>query len=723
MTFTYPTLALVGAALAAVPIVIHLLNLRRRRRVQWAAMDFLLQSDKKNRTWVRLSEWLLLAMRVLAIGLAGLLAATPKTSGLLDGFFGTERALHLVLLDDTVSMQRREAGTTGWQEATAAIDRLVETAKRSGDQVIVTRYTDVLAGRGGPSEVDGPAGLSTWQPTNAATTARDGLEQLLKQREASTNASKTYAYVFSDFAETSHSELADWADPLRDLGREATEVVLASCGEAAAANLSISELKLAPGPVAAGVETRLLIEVTNHSDEAAPTVSVAIRRDGQPLSAVDIGPFEPGSRRRVEAPITLAGVGLHVVDAALPGDRLPVDDQRWLAIETLATQTVLLVDNSERAIESRVFAAALRPIGKARSGWAPTRVAKPTADDLDSAAAVMVVDIDRLAPASLTALREYVEAGGGVLWLAGPQTDADWFNRRVAGGLAGQGGLVPWRLGPPTSVTPVAAGEPMLRVADHFALRVLGGERNGFLPLVRAFVRRRLATDAEAPTVQNASAAGSESDYNTLAAFDDGQPLMVESRYGEGRVLGLLTTSATGRDDAPPWSNLATLPIFPVLVNDLAGWLAHDRLAPRIEAIGDEPSGGSAGTLLRWTEGGDFEADAGLAPDNPLLLAEPGVYRRVVGRLKSAPVAAVIDPSESDLRGVPLTTLRNRWGDHARVGRAEEMFRETPTPASRTPLYAVAATLLAICVIERVLAYRNSYLQPGSGTSLRGGMA
>lgn len=723
MTFTYPTLVLVGAALAAVPIVIHLLNLRRRRRVQWAAMDFLLQSDKKNRTWVRLSEWLLLAMRVLAIALAGLLAATPKAAGLLDGFFGKERALHLVLLDDTASMQRRDAGTTGWQEATAAIERLVETAERSGDRVIVTRYTDALAGRDGSSDLGGPAGLPTWQPTNAATTARDGLERLLKQREASTNASKTYAYVFSDFAETSHGELADWADPLRDLGHEATQVVLASCGEAAASNLSISELKLAPGPVAAGVETRLLIEVTNHSDEAAATVSVAIRRDGQPLAAVDIGPFEPGSRRRVEAPITLAGVGLHVVDAALPGDRLPVDDQRWLGVETPATQTVLLVDNSDRAIESRVFAAALRPIGKARSGWAPTRVAKPTADNLATAAAVMIVDADRLAAASLTALREYVEAGGGVLWLAGPRTDADWFNRRVAGGLAGQGGLVPWRLGPPTSVTLAAAGEPMLSVSDHFALRVLGGERNGFLPLVRAFVRRRLATDAEAPTVQTASAADSAPQYETLASFDDDQPLLVESRYGEGRVLGLLTTAATGRDEAPPWSNLATLPIFPVLVNDLAGWLAHDRLAPHLEAIGDEQPNPSAGSLLRWTEGGDFEAVTGLAPAKPLTPAEPGVYRRVVGRLGSPTVAAVIDPSESDLRGVPLETLRNRWGDHARVGRAEEMFRETPTPASRTPLYAVAATLLAICVIERVLAYRNSYLQPGSGANSRGATA
>lgn len=714
MTFTYPSLALLGAALAVAPIVIHLLNLRRRRVVTWAAMDFLLQSDRKNRTWVRLSEWLLLATRVLAIGLAGLLAATPKTAGLLDGFFGDPPALHLVLLDDTASMQRRGAGSTGWEEATAAIDRLTGAAEESGDRVLVARYTDGLAAREPATDLRGPAGLATWRATHAAADASNGLSRLIDQLEASSDASQVYAYVFSDFAETTHGDLGAWVEPLRELGGEATELVFAACGDPTAGNLSIESLRLAPGPIAAGVETRLVIEVVNHSDEAAPQVAVTLHRDGRPLTAVEVGPFEADSRRRVETPIAFAGVGVHVVEAALPNDRLPVDDRRWLAVETPAAQTVLLVDDSERAIESRVFAAALRPLGKARSGWAPVRVADPNADDLATASAVVIVDTPRLSPAALSALRDYVGPGGGVLWLAGPRTDADWFNRRVAGGLAGEGGLVPWRLGPPTSVAPVAAGEPMIRVADHPAVRVLAGERNGFLPLVRTFVRRRLATDAEAPIVRTASTTGTSTGFDPLIDLAAGPPLLLESRYGEGRVLGLLTTAATGRDDAPPWSNLASLPIFPVMVNDLAGWLAHDRLAPNLEAIGLARPPSSAGALLRWAPGGDFDPAAGLGEGDRAAPAEPGVYRRVVGRLNEPPFAAVIASAESDLRAADLAELRSRWGDVARVGRADELFRDTPAPASRTPLYAVAATLLAVCVVERGLAFTNSYLRTGA---------
>jgi len=41
-----------GFFLALVPLLIHLINLVRRRRVKWAAMEFLLASYKKHRKWV-----------------------------------------------------------------------------------------------------------------------------------------------------------------------------------------------------------------------------------------------------------------------------------------------------------------------------------------------------------------------------------------------------------------------------------------------------------------------------------------------------------------------------------------------------------------------------------------------------------------------------------------------------------------------------------------------
>ena len=54
-TFLYSPL-LWGLLIVGAPVLIHLINLLRHRRVDWAAMEFLLASQKKNRTWVILKQ-------------------------------------------------------------------------------------------------------------------------------------------------------------------------------------------------------------------------------------------------------------------------------------------------------------------------------------------------------------------------------------------------------------------------------------------------------------------------------------------------------------------------------------------------------------------------------------------------------------------------------------------------------------------------------------------
>ncbi|QDV72960.1 BatA domain-containing protein [Botrimarina mediterranea] len=716
MTFTYPSLAIAGALLACLPIVIHLLNRRRRRRVEWAAMDFLLQSDRKNRTWVQLSEWLLLAARVAAIALVGVLAASPKTLDLLRGFFGADRARHVVLLDDTCSMQRRGPGGAAWDEAIAAIDRLADAARQSGDELMVVRYVDTFVG-GDVAKVVGADAASdpaAWRPTHAQALPTAGMEDVARLCEAAPSGDRTYAYVFSDFAERSHAADGDWAPLVDRLGEMADGVVLAACNDAGGANLAVESVTLAPGPLAAGVETRLVVEVVNHSDVPAPAVALTLRRNGQPLTAVQVGPFTAGERRTVESPVTFQGVGLHTVDATLPTDALPADDEGWLFVEVPASQPVLLVDDSESGVESRVFAAALRPVGSTRSGWAPRRVEGLSEERLADAAAVVLLDAERLSELQTQRLRDYVADGGGVWMVIGPRTDAAWFNQRVAGVLAGENALTPWRLGPAISGPVVAPGQPALEAADHPAVRVLAGKQNGFLPLVRLVAQRRLATSDESPTVRNV-ATSAESGYEVLLKRVDGEPLLLENRFGAGRVVALLTTTATGSGGSEPWSNLATLPIFPVMANDVVGWLSQERLRPLAEAIvtakGEAPPRSS---LVSWVAGGDLVEATPLGQAAPLTPSRPGAYRRVLGGVEERPFAARVHPDESDLRSPSLAVLSDRWGSVARVGRAGEMFRDAPTPASRTPLYFAAAVLLATLAGERLLAYRNSYVGSAS---------
>ncbi len=82
MTFLQPLL-LLGLPLAALPVIIHLIHLYRRRRVKWAAMIFLQAAQRMNKGLSRLRQVLILTLRVLALLALVLMVARPLSGGWL----------------------------------------------------------------------------------------------------------------------------------------------------------------------------------------------------------------------------------------------------------------------------------------------------------------------------------------------------------------------------------------------------------------------------------------------------------------------------------------------------------------------------------------------------------------------------------------------------------------------------------------------------------------
>src|SRR3954463_15225123 len=100
--FTNPMFLVAGAALISAPIIIHLINRMRFKRVRWAAMEFLLKAQKRTRRRLIIEQLILLALRCLLIGLVGLLVL--QFIGCSDTGVGGKPNLHVVLLDDSPSM-------------------------------------------------------------------------------------------------------------------------------------------------------------------------------------------------------------------------------------------------------------------------------------------------------------------------------------------------------------------------------------------------------------------------------------------------------------------------------------------------------------------------------------------------------------------------------------------------------------------------------------------
>ena len=82
MSFLQPWL-LVALPIAALPVIIHLIHQRRFQSIDWGAMKFLLEANRMSRGYARIRQWLILALRVIAIAALVFLISRPLATGWL----------------------------------------------------------------------------------------------------------------------------------------------------------------------------------------------------------------------------------------------------------------------------------------------------------------------------------------------------------------------------------------------------------------------------------------------------------------------------------------------------------------------------------------------------------------------------------------------------------------------------------------------------------------
>ena len=128
MNFVQP-LMLAALPLIALPIIIHLINQWRYQTKQWGAMMFLLAANRMNRGFAKLRQWLILAMRTLAVFGLIFAVARPLASGLLGLSGGAKADTTMVLMDRSPSMQQNGLGgvskiETGRRQVADALTKL-----------------------------------------------------------------------------------------------------------------------------------------------------------------------------------------------------------------------------------------------------------------------------------------------------------------------------------------------------------------------------------------------------------------------------------------------------------------------------------------------------------------------------------------------------------------------------------------------------------------------
>ncbi len=135
-----------GAAAVSAPIIIHLINRLRYKKIRWAAMEFLLKSQQRNRRKLIIEQLILLALRCLLVMLVVMMVVRPMWGLGQDKVRDIDLpTYHVFLLDDSFSMQDLEdaqvpEGETAFRRAA----KLIEDQADKYSKLQGTHYFTVL---------------------------------------------------------------------------------------------------------------------------------------------------------------------------------------------------------------------------------------------------------------------------------------------------------------------------------------------------------------------------------------------------------------------------------------------------------------------------------------------------------------------------------------------------------------------------------------------------
>ena len=532
-----------GAALVAVPVVLHMMMRQKPMKREFPALRFLKARVIANRRRLRLNHLLLLAARMAALSLLALAMARPvlRNAGWLADSEGPVAAV--MVFDTAPRMELREANRTRLEQAVGLARKLFDKLPPASKVAIIDTAGSPIAFS--PTMAAATARVDRLTTATPATTLASAVSEGLRLLETAELARREL-YVFTDcsrgaFASMSPIEAGDVPGD--------TSLLWIDVGATAAVNCAIDAVDLSADQLSVG--TPLVITAVTSRSGPAITRGVAVEMldaDGRYV-------------RRAEKPVTwksgeTAEVSFEIVGLP-PGtqqgrvmvvgsDDLAADDIRAFTIDVGAPSRVLVAAPAPADRTGVFMAQAIAPVVLQKAGRARFDAQLVDAEQLDAEAwdgydAMVMVDPPPLAERTWEQLREWVSTGRGlVVWLGPRAGTPERFNTAAGQQLLGGELVRVWRTpGDTNYLAPAALDHPMMaafrRVGDAVPWQDFPVERHW------EFASRQEDRAATA-----------------IVSYRNGLPAILEHRVGEGTVLVVTTPVSQAADDPDAWNSLAT---------------------------------------------------------------------------------------------------------------------------------------------------------------------
>ena len=657
MTFLNP-FVLFGLAAAAVPVLLHLLNLRKLRTVEFSSVRFLKELQKTSMRRLRFRQILLLILRTLLI-IAVVMAFSRPALRVRLGGFGAPGASStmIIIVDDSPSMGVRDERGTAFTRATQTASRLIDIATE-GDRLYLVPLSELRRGNSLPSTRTPESArelLGRMTPSPISVPLGEAFLSLGPLLASSSDANREVVFV-GDGQATQLVSTTSGISPVpggtpSGSGRvpdPRTKVFLCSSPPLRHENTGVTGGELLTRILTDKKPVRFRPVISNTGDEPVRGSVVSLYSDGARVAqqSADVPPH--GEIRPVFS-FMVKRRGILGCSVQIEDDAFESDNAYAFVVEV--PEHIALLLTGPDAASTRLATLALTLGGDSLlaghlSALEITNTELPSAD-LSRVDVIVMCGFEGITPPAARRVARFVSEGGGLVLFPG------------AAAPAGDGGLFRELGLPAPSGMPVSApsGSFLSFSSVDYAHPLFEGlfdmKKGGGKPAV------------ESPRILRSLPLSAGEKGTRVIGLTDGNAFLVDYSDGSGRVLLFAVEAGTA------WSDFPLKGVFAPLLHRGIAYTGsrvtpHPSLAPgdplqfslRLRTFTDRDTytiTSPEGRVQKVVP--EFQGGAGTAVFSGGTARERGVYRlsrdgRGTGE-KAGDLAAVavnISPGESDLR-------------------------------------------------------------------------
>lgn len=440
MNFLNPSI-LIGLLAVSIPILIHLLNLRKIKKVEFSTLMFLKEIQKSKMRRIKLKQLLLLLLRVMAVIFLVLSFANPVYEGYAGNNAGRAGYTTLIFIDDSFSMSARDGRGEYLNQASDAVKKILESHSESDNIYLVP--TSAINLKDHKVMFDSfkelTDSLSKIKLSNKPAGMTDIIEYSDKILKDSKNPNKEI-FIISDFQQRNFESFDKIADDKPELKENSVNTYLIKIGNREINNLSLDSFIVVSKIIEKDKEVRIKLFLKNHSGYNVynKTVNLYIENELRAEKVLDVNSNDKKEVEfsfRADHPGSFSGT-IELVQSEFQDDEISQDNKYYFSLYIPESFNIGLISDNPKDISFinlalQTASDLLSDSLKRQSLLFNIKTESGINENILGKDALFIAGRKSFSEEEGNILRDYVSAGGGVFIFPSQAADIENYNSNV----------------------------------------------------------------------------------------------------------------------------------------------------------------------------------------------------------------------------------------------------------------------------------------------------